>query len=141
MAYTTTLGFRRAWLTDALAPTNNPVVAGTRRPQDWTLVSDGEVRQYAGGRRQGVKYASELRTEPVQFIGLNPQQLATLQARLGATQLFRSTIGERFYCVYYSISVHNTSSGTSLNDGRAYDATLTLYEVDYDDTVTPAVPG
>lgn len=136
MPYIAELDLTRAWLTDVLTPDVSPIVSGTVRPSDWTDARDGEVRQYAGGRRQGVGFTSTMRTEAVTFIGLSASQLALMRKRKGYPQLFRSALGERFYCEFFELSVHNHPLATSLNGGRGgFDVTVTLYEIDYDESV------
>jgi len=135
MTYTTEITTTRAWLTLATDPTDTPIVAGTTRQSALSEAQDGEIRQYAGGRRQGVTYPPVLRSVPITFVGLSAAQLQTFRDRRGVTVLFRSKVGERFYCQYLAIAEAPTQHSSTLNDGRHFDVTVTLYEVDYDEAV------
>lgn len=134
MSYTTSIVLTRAWIIDPADPSDRPIVCGTVRPSDWTMAKDGGVRQMAGGRRQGSTGPSKLRTETVVLVGLGyAQMLQVINDWIGKPLLFRSRIGERFYCVFYGASGHNIDRA-SLNDGRAFSMTIDMYEIDYDET-------
>ena len=134
---TTEISLSRAWLSLASAPDVDPIVCGSTRPGDWTDVIEGEIRQYTGGRKQAVTTLSRLLTVPVTLIGLTGQQVSTLQARVGEVCLFRSAWGERVYCTFFQVSVHNHPKATTVGRGAAsgHDVALTLYEVTYDESV------
>lgn len=136
MTYTTSLALRRAWLVDPLDPTTNPIVCGTTRPQERTDAQEGSVRQYAGGRRQAVVTPVRLVSIPLVLVGLSFAQWKTVEAwkTSGKVLLFRSVQGERHYVAIFELTVR-TILATSMNDGRAFNVTVTLYEVDYDESV------
>jgi hypothetical protein len=135
VSYTASIRLDRAWLTDAMWPTDSPIVSGTTRPQDWSVVREGSVRVYAGGRRQMVTGPAHSRTTPVTFVGLSYAQMLQMTTTwVGRTLLFRSRLGERFYCTYFTAAVHNIDH-TTLNDGRAFNVSVELFEVDFDESV------
>jgi len=135
VSYTILLTLDRTWLTDPADPTTSPVAAGTRTSTPTAIVRSGTVRAFAGGRRQAAGNKARSRTRSVTFVGLDyAASLQLSETWLGRTLLYRSTLGERFFCAYFSVPSIVATGFSSLNDGRHFDVTVDLVEVDYDES-------
>jgi hypothetical protein len=135
VSYTTTVILTRAWLTDPADPFTSPITAGTRTATAAAFTRTGAVRIYAGGRRQAVGNKGRALTKSVTFVGLSYAQMVQLtEDWIGRTLLYRSKLGERFFCAYFSVPSVTPIDHTSLNDGRGFDITLDLVEVDFDES-------
>jgi hypothetical protein len=134
--YTADLVTTRAWFSDPLNPTLNPIVCGTVRSQARADAQDGEIRQYASGRRQGVTTPTTQTTWGLTLVGLSWAQWQVVLGwmRAGTTVLYRAVQGDRAFGVFYALSTQ-TYLQTSLNDGRAFSPTLTFTQLDYTEAV------
>lgn len=135
MAYTAILNLRRAWLIDPASPTGFSFTSGTRRTGEETDAVEGEVRQFAGGRRQLIVRDAVLFTMPIQFVNLSLADVAAFRSHKGALLLLRTVQGERVFGGYLQMSVAtqtNTSKGLY---GMAFDVTVQFFETSYVEAV------
>lgn len=130
MAYTTLVPATAAWLLDPTNPTGPVLQCGTRRAgQPGTVVQQGEVIQYAGGRTESAVYDGQTGTVTITLANLTAAGVAQLDAWLGTVLCLRTFEGGRFFGSYF-----DTSEQVYTRPGIV-DVTVTMQAVTYTDVV------
>lgn len=128
-----TVQLDRVWLTLVSAPASSLALTMATAGRAFTETLDGEVRQYAGGRRRVfTTIGGDLRSITGLVVAATPAQHVTLRSWRGQMVLYRDGHGVRMFGAYLS-----TPWVPLLGYGTAVRAvTLEFSELTYSEAVT-----
>ena len=100
----TILNLRTVWLNDA-ANLDDKISLPSMSSLEVATAYDGEVRQYASGRRRVVTRGVPAKAASLSVVGADRTTVAWLENHVGRILLFRDDRGRKFYGVFFEVGV------------------------------------